>query len=151
MTGAASLAGLLVAVLAVLAGLHGYWGLGGLWPGTDPMSLAQTVVGTRRGHMPGLGPSLFVTACLTAVAVFVAWRAGWFPQLGLPGVLWTLGYWGALAVFAARGVAAYVPQVFAYAEGTPFYRLNVVFYSPLCLAIAAGMAALWWMSRPSAP
>lgn len=143
-------AGLLVAVLAALSGLHVYWGVGGLWPASDPASLAATVVGTRGGVMPGLAPSLFVAACLVAVAAFVAWRAGWLPALLVPGWMWSLGFWGAAFVFAARGVAGFVPAIFSYADGTPFQRLNLIFYSPLCLAIAAAMAALWWMTRPSA-
>ncbi len=44
-------------------------------------------------------------------------------------------------MFLLRGLAGFVPAVFRYAEGTPFHRLNRVFYSPLCLAIAAAFAA----------
>jgi hypothetical protein len=44
-------------------------------------------------------------------------------------------------VFLLRGSAGIVPVAFRYAEGTPFHRLNRVFYSPLCLAVAAGFAA----------
>jgi hypothetical protein len=146
-TGSLMLAGLLIVVLMTLAALHAYWGLGGVWPASDRISLAQTIIGTRRGHIPGLGPSLFVTGCLLAVAVFVAWRAGWFPALGLPVWLWGTGFFGATTVFAGRGIAGFIPAVFRYAEGSPFYRLNLIFYSPLCLAIAAGMIALWALTR----
>jgi hypothetical protein len=148
MTGSTVLAGLLIAVMAALSLLHGYWGLGGVWPGTDAASLARTVVGVRSGRMPGLVPSLFVAACLFAVAAFIAWRAGWFPSLGLPHWLWSAGYFGATLVFAARGLAGFLPAVFRYAEGTPFARLNLIIYSPLCLAIAAGMIVLWLTRRP---
>jgi hypothetical protein len=147
LTGGTVLAGLLIAAMAALSVLHAYWGFGGVWPGTDAASLAQTVVGTRGGRMPGLGPSLFVAACLAAVAILIAWRAGLVPGLDLPSWLWVAGYSGALLVFAARGIAGFVPPVFRYAAGTPFERLNVALYSPLCLAIAAGMIALWWMAR----
>lgn len=151
MTGVvASVAGLLILVLAALSGLHAYWGFGGLWPAADTSSLAATVVGTRGGGMPGLGPSLFVAVCLLVVAVLVAWRAGWMPAFLLPLWMWALGFWGAALVFAARGIAGFVPQIFAYADGTPFQRLNLIFYSPLCLAIAAAMALVWF-ARPSAP
>ena len=44
--------------------------------------------------------------------------------------------------FALRGLAGFIPPVFAYAEGTPFASLNRLFYSPLCLAIAAGLAVM---------
>jgi len=143
-------AGLLVVTLTSLSALHAYWGFGGLWPASDPASLAETVVGTRGRGIPPLGPSLFVAICLIAVAVLVAWRAGWFGALLLPAWLWGVGFWGAFLVFAARGVAGFVPFIFRYAEGTPFHHLNVVFYSPLCLAIAAAMAGIWF-ARSSAP
>lgn len=147
MTGGTVLAGLLIAVMAALSLLHGYWGLGGAWPGTDAASLARMVVGVRSGRMPGLVPSLVVAASLLAVAAFIAWRAGWFPALGLPQWLWSAGYWGATLVFAARGLAGFVPAIFRYADGTPFARLNVIIYSPLCLAIAAGMIVVWLSGR----
>jgi len=47
--------------------------------------------------------------------------------------------WGLFAVFAARGLATYVPPVFRYANGTPFATLNRRAYGPLCLAIALGV------------
>lgn len=148
MTGTALLAGLLIAVLTLIGVIHAYWGFGGLWPGDSEGSLTSIVIGRTPGNrIPGLGACLFVTACLFAVAAFVAWRAGWFPQLGLPAWLWTAGYFGATFVFAARGIAGFVPALARYAEGTPFHRLNLIFYSPLCLAIAAGLIALWAMTR----
>jgi hypothetical protein len=45
-----------------------------------------------------------------------------------------------IAVFALRGLAPYVTPVFEYARGTPFFELNRLYYAPLCLVIAAGLA-----------
>jgi hypothetical protein len=133
-----------VHVLLALAGLHFYWGIGGRWPGHDDRTLVEIVVGrTRDMKAPDFWACLFVTGCLLACAVLVALHS--FGATFLPAwlqLIAQIGFWTAFAVFLARGVAGFVPQVFAYAEGTPFAHLNVVFYSPLCLLIAAGFLAV---------
>ena len=50
-----------------------------------------------------------------------------------------LAYLGLTFVFLARGVAGYVPALWRRARATSFYRLNRLYYSPLCLLIAAGL------------
>ena len=138
-------AALVVFVLGLLAALHFYWGVGGRWPGHDDRSLVEYVVGRSRDmRAPNFWACLFVTAALLTTAVLVALYAGLL-VLPLPAWLrWLVqaGYWGAFAVFAARGIAGYIPSVFRYAEGTPFARLNQLYYSPLCLAIAAGFVII---------
>jgi len=134
----------LIVVLVLLAGLHLYWGLGGRWPGHDDRSLVEFVVGrTRDMKAPSFGACLFVTGALLASAVLVALHAGVVAP-PLPDWLQLIaqaGHWTAAAVFAARGIAGFVPSVFRYAGGTPFARLNRLYYSPLCLLIAAGFVA----------
>lgn len=133
------LAPAVMAVLVALAGLHVYWALGGLWPGRTEADLLARVVGLERGAMPGFGACMAVALALATAAYIVAVRQG-APRIGLPEALWTLGYWSVGAVFLLRGIAAYMPRVFSYAIGTPFYDLNRYYYAPLCLAIAAAMA-----------
>ena len=133
------LAAAVVVVLMALAGLHVYWGVGGLWPGTTEADLVARVAGFRRGVMPGPGACFAVALALLSAAYIVAVRLG-APRSGLPEALWTVGYWGVGVVFLLRGIAAYIPGVFSYAVGTPFYDLNRYYYAPLCLAIAAAMA-----------
>ena len=130
----------LIAILLVLAALHLYWGVGGYWPGHDPASLAARVVGTIGRAPPNFYACAAVTLALCAAAYIIAAHHG-APRFGVPHLLWTLGYWGAFSVFLLRGIAAYVPRVFAYARGTEFFTLNQLYYAPLCLIIAAGMAA----------
>jgi hypothetical protein len=136
------LAAAVIAALMALAGLHVYWGLGGLWPGRTEADLVARVVGLPRGAIPGFWPCLAVALALSSAAYIVAVRQG-APRLGLPEVLWTLGYWSVGTVFLLRGVAAYAPRVFSYAIGTPFYDLNRYYYAPLCLAMAAAMAIVY--------
>ena len=135
----------LIAVLVALAALHAYWGLGGRWPGRDERSLVELVVGrTRAMRMPGLAASMLVAAALFSAAVLVALRSGVISvDLGVSVErLAHIGFWIVFAVFALRGLAGFIPPIFAYAQGTPFASLNRVFYSPLCLLIAAGFAAI---------
>ena len=44
-------------------------------------------------------------------------------------------------IFMLRGLSGYVAPVWRHTEGTPFHRLNRLYYSPLCLLIAAGLSA----------
>ncbi|WP_292293695.1 DUF3995 domain-containing protein, partial [Mesorhizobium sp.] len=52
-------------VLLLITALHVYWGIGGIWPGTDTQSCARAVVGFRGvDEMPSPGASFAVAACL---------------------------------------------------------------------------------------
>jgi hypothetical protein len=143
-------AALVTIMLGLLAALHFYWGLGGRWPGHDDRSLVEMVVGrTRDMKAPDFWACLFVTFALLAAAALVALHGGLL-RLSLPDwvrVIVQVGFWTAFAVFAARGVAGFVPAAFRYAEGTPFARLNLLLYSPLCLAIAAGFVAVHFTAK----
>ncbi len=134
---------LLIAVLLVLAALHAYWGLGGRWPGHDDTSMVQYVVGrTEAMAAPGARACFAVAFAILTTAVLAAHMAGVLHIPYVPQPLVTLGFWGAATVFTGRGLAAYVPGIFNYAKGTPFYRLNRILYSPLCLLIGAGFGAI---------
>ena len=134
-----ALALLLTAALFALAAIHLYWGLGGRWPGHDEASMVEHVVGRTRGmRAPGLLASVAVALALAAGGALVAVTLTPTPWDG-----WLkAARWGLFAVFAGRGLAAYVPPVFRYAEGTPFATLNRRAYGPLCLAIALGILVL---------
>ncbi|TGQ21500.1 DUF3995 domain-containing protein, partial [Mesorhizobium sp. M00.F.Ca.ET.216.01.1.1] len=52
-------------VLLLITTLHVYWGIGGIWPGTDQASCARAVVGFRGiDEMPSSFASFAVAACL---------------------------------------------------------------------------------------
>lgn len=137
----------LIALLLAIAALHLCWGFGGLWPGHDPNSLREMVVGTTHGTMPPrLGPlsgvwsAAIVAGLLASAAAIVAARHS--ALMGGPA-RWLIlaGYAILILVFAVRGLTPYVSSVFEYARGTPFFELNRLYYAPLCLVIAAAFAA----------
>jgi hypothetical protein len=138
---------MLIAVLVALAALHAWWGVGGRWPGHDERSLVELVVG-RKHSMPGLVACMLVASALLAAAGLVALQGKVISvDFGAAGEkLVQAGFWIACSVFALRGLAGFIPPVFAYARGTPFAALNRRFYSPLCLLIAAGFAATGTMA-----
>lgn len=133
----------LTLVLLVLAGLHIYWGLGGFWPGHDEASLVEHVVGrTADMKAPPFWACMIVAGCLVSVLVLVGGKRGVITVPDLMSWVRYLGLYAAASVFFMRGLAAYIPKIFDYAKGTPFYDLNLVFYSPLCLCIGAALIAL---------
>lgn len=136
------LAVLLAVVLLALAALHAYWGLGGVWPGKDPASCARAIAGFRGiTEMPGPGPSFAVAGALALVAFFALAQVGAVAQPLTP-LLPTLGTLGAAMVFLGRGVAGFTPAWRKLTPEQPFATLDVRYYSPLCLAIGAGLVVL---------
>ena len=134
------LAAVLALVLMAIAALHAYWGLGGVWPGADAASCARTVVGfTSATSMPG--PSLAVAAALCFSAIVALVLGG---IIASPFPFFILGP-AALAitlVFLGRGIAGFTPAWRRLTPEQPFATLDVRYYSPLCLAIGAGLALL---------
>jgi hypothetical protein len=126
----------LIAVLLAIAALHFYWGVGGVWPGTDSETLRQIVVGTPSGPMFGFFACAMVAGALVAAALIVLARHS--ALIGGPTrILIFAGYAVLILVFGARGIAPYVSPIFEYARGRPFFDLNLWLYAPLCLVTAA--------------
>jgi hypothetical protein len=133
-----ALAWLLAAVLACLALLHAYWGFGGRWPGHDDASLVGYVVGRTRGmRAPSPLACAAVAFALAGAATLAAARTQGRVTQGV-----ALGLCTAATVFLLRGAAGFFHAPFRTAAGTKFYRLNRIFYSPLCLAIGVGLGAV---------
>ena len=125
------------AAFIVIAGVHAYWASGGLWPGTDADSLHRTVVGGAPGrYAPGPMTTWMVAAMLLAAALTVLGGAGLLPLPVPRPWLRTLALVGA-AVLLLRGLLGFVDtRMRPETAGGPFARLNVWFYSPLCLVLA---------------
>lgn len=133
-TGASVLAAF---VFAGIAALHAYWALGGFWPGRDADSLARTVVGGPPGMaFPGRLATWAVVAVLVTGATAVL-AAGGMVALPVPrSVLRGAVLLGA-GVLVLRGLEGFVDvRLRPETAGSPFERLNVRVYSPLCLVLA---------------
>lgn len=132
----------LAAVLYLLTSLHVYWGLGGVWPGTDQASCARTVAGFRGiDAMPTPFASFAVAACLLVATLWplalVGVFATPFPRQGLAASALMIAL-----IFLGRGIAGFTPAWRRLTPEMPFARLDRQFYSPLCLAIGFGFAFL---------
>jgi hypothetical protein len=131
----------LTLLLAAIGLLHLAWAFGLRWPGRDEAGLVAKVIGrTRGGRMPSRPLTVMVAGAILAGAAIVVLIG----QPGLPpslAILVVAAYAALDLVFMLRGLSGYVPPIWRHTEGTPFHRLNQLYYSPLCLLIAAGLTA----------
>ncbi len=138
----ALIAWLLAGVLTGVAGLHVYWGLGGVWPGTDRRDLVRRVIGHPQvPEMPGLALTLSVAAAIALTALWPLLLAGLLP-LALPRWLVFWGGAGIAAVFLLRGLAGASGLMRRVYTIEPFATLNQRYYSPLCLLLGLGYLLL---------
>lgn len=118
---------------------HFLWSFGRTWPIREEKLLAQTVVGTAGiERMPSRWLSLAVAIFTLAVGLLALSLADHtsgglgLSLLGLPFA----------AIFLGRGIIGYT-HGWAAKTPEPNFRLNDRrVYSPLCLAIGAGLLAL---------
>lgn len=130
----------LCAVFLVLCVVHVRWLFG--------VPSFEGVVPTQDGKPvfhPSRSATLVVAVALLAAAVVSVWH-GAFPQVE-PIWIPRLGVWVLAAVFALRAVGDFrYCGVFKRVRGTKFARNDSLFFSPLCVAIAALAVwlALWY-------
>lgn len=133
-----------VTALLVIAVLHAVW-IVSPWPLATPADLARDVVGRSDGSLPR---ALFVPATLGVVAALVA--AAWLVAIDgdllsapLSGRVAGLGTWGVAVVLLGRGVLGLVESGLRLGDHPASYRrLDLRFYSPLCLVLGALTAAV---------
>jgi len=136
------LAFILSAALLLVTAAHVYWGIGGIWPGTDKASCARAVVGFRGvDAMPSPFACFCVAACLGLATLWPLALEGLFatpfdrPGLAAAAVLIGL-------VFLGRGILGFTPWWRRLAPEQPFAWLDRRYYSPLCLLVGAGFIVL---------
>lgn len=136
------LASAIAVVLLAIAALHAYWGVGGVWPGSDATSCVRIVGGfSGATAMPGPAACFAVAAALLVVALVALAQAGliWLP---LPPNVVAAATSGAALVFVARGIAGFTAAWRRLTPLQPFATLDMRYYSPLSLAIGVGLLAL---------
>ncbi|HXU31820.1 MAG TPA: DUF3995 domain-containing protein [Thermoanaerobaculia bacterium] len=133
-----------VAVLAVLSLLHVYWGFGGRlgWLSAFPE------VESRPLFVPTAAQSFAVAAALGVAAVVIAGTAGLI-SVPVSNRLLRIGSYGIAVVFLLRAIGEFRHVgFFKRNRRTRFARMDSLFYSPLCVLIAAGA---FLVARGTAP
>lgn len=137
-----TLAIVVVIPLTAIAALHAYWGIGGVWPGTDQKSCARAVAGFKGiDRMPSPAAAFAVTALVVVVTLVVLALGGIFATPFARPTLAGAGLFAAL-VFLGRGLLGFTGFWRRLTPEMPFARLDTRYYSPLCLALGAGLAVL---------
>ncbi|HEY2370749.1 MAG TPA: DUF3995 domain-containing protein [Polyangiaceae bacterium] len=127
----------LAAVFAALAALHVYWAAGGRLGAT---AVVPEVNGKATIH-PGPLATLTAASLLLAACAFVAMRSGLAPNIA-PRLV-HLATCVIAITFALRAVGEFrTVGFFKKVRGTRFARWDTRFFSPLCVAIAAGCTFL---------
>lgn len=122
--------------------LHAWWGTGSAWPARDRVTLARWVIGSDA--MPGRGPCAVVAVMLSATAAAAVARVApdldRRPHLTGPLDVVLRAAAGVLALRGALGGQMMLPGEPA-SVAPEFRRADRLAYSPLCLALAAGLVA----------
>ncbi len=131
-------------VLAATALLHAAWGFGLVWPGIDPQSLVNTVIGDPNiSQIPPLPITLAVAFAIFAAGTCALWGARLI-ELPLPRWMQKTSIIVLTLIFTIRGFITYWPNGPLVATVEPFQSLNFTYFSPLILAIGAGYAYIWY-------
>lgn len=128
--------------LVLIAGLHVYWGIGGVWPGTDEKSCARAIAGFRGvSEMPGPFASFAVAVLVAVVALLALACAGVFASPFARQSVAGAVLFAALA-FLVRGGIGFTAFWRRLTPEMPFARLDARYYSPLCLVLGVALLAL---------
>ncbi|WP_214325718.1 DUF3995 domain-containing protein [Nonomuraea sediminis] len=124
------------AVLAADAAVHVYWMTGSTWPAQDPESLSLAVLNVVFPFTPRvLLVPLTAAVCASALMAVAVGRPAW-PARRIPARVRRLGGLLVATGILIRGLAG---LVWAFGIGaspsTPFYWLNLLAYTPACLAL----------------
>ena len=135
------IASLLFVSLLAVALVHLAWALGSAYPVGEEKLLARTVAGFR--GIGNMAPRLVTLA--VAVAVFLCGLWAFVLTGAITGFPEWMGIWGGskmVLLFGARGILGYTPWWRRLTPEQPFATLDRKYYSPFCLAIAAGFLIL---------
>lgn len=128
----------LAGVFAALAALHVYWAAAG---GTGAAVVPARADGTPL-FRPRVGSTLAVAGALLAAVVVVLGRGG-VAALPVPAGLYRVGAWGLACVLALRAIGDFrYVGLFKRERASAFARRDTALYSPLCVALAAGVLYL---------
>lgn len=128
------------AALGGVAALHGVWAFSP-WPLDSRARYAEVIVGVPEAKLPSATATLGVGALLSAASSLVLMRAGVVPRAG-PEWLPRHGVRALSTALLLRGAAGLAVSSTGWGDAPEaFRRLDLRLYSPLCLALAAGVTA----------
>ena len=133
-------------ILLVSAGLHAYWAAGGTWPAATEVELAETVVGGPGTKMPAAPLTAAVAALLVLAAVVVLASAGTWAVAPPRILVWAT--WALSGTLLLRGIGGIVADLLGGLEHR-FARLDIVLYSPLCVALGLGCLVVARAAKPA--
>ncbi|CAN5733623.1 hypothetical protein BH24ACT5_BH24ACT5_10600 [soil metagenome] len=136
--------------IAAAAFVHAAWARGSTWPRSSPDELARLVVG--QGRAPSPAACWAVAGLLSAASLAVVTdicRPATYG--GKRALVRPLSRWGsrstAGALLASGAGGLVVSGTGVVATSDEFRRQDLRVYSPLCLALGAGAAAIAWNPR----
>ncbi|MGY2293040.1 DUF3995 domain-containing protein [Pseudomonas sp. SDO528_S397] len=136
----------IVGIFTCISLVHVYWAAGGRVGllAAIPQLPGEFARGPRPAFMPTPRVTLLIAAGLVLVAVLVCLRVGlFFPPIGHSALQW--GISGvALGLFGRAVGDSELVGFFKQVTGSRFARLDTFFYSPLCLALGAGLLVVAW-------
>lgn len=135
------IAGGTAVTLGAIAALHAAWAAGRTWPYPDGATLSRHVLGIPESPgVPSPAATVAVTAALALTGAAALARTSTDSRLRGAARLITMP---AAAVLAIRGLGGFAQSLLAPDAATAeFTRNDLRIYSPLCLALAAGLAIL---------
>lgn len=124
-------------VLVLVGALHVVW-VFSPWPLRSREEFARRVVDVPQERLPAPATTLAVAVLLGLGAYLIVARAD---VVGIAGPPWlpVVGTAGVAAVFLLRGAGG---LAVSSRRGTEFARLDLRYYSPLCLVLAACCAVV---------
>jgi hypothetical protein len=132
------------AVLGLDAVVHVYWLTGRTWPARDVRALSRVVLNAEVPFTPRVLLPLIVVLIGGAGAVLAradllggwlpGWLPGWVPTVGTLAVAAGAFLRGGAGIVWAAGIGA--------SRDTAFYRLNLIAYTPVCLALGGAATAV---------
>jgi uncharacterized membrane protein YtjA (UPF0391 family) len=125
-------------IFLVLALIHVYWAFGGL---EGSLSAVPSIDG-KPTFRPTPLATMLVAAVLALIALLIASVSG-FVALPMPHSLLTWGTYAVAAGLLMRAIGDFrLVGFFKRVKGSRFAELDTKYFSPLCLALSAGMLAV---------
>lgn len=130
-------------ILSVVSGVHIGWALGMAWPAQSRAKLVSMVAGVAEGNpMPPAWLTFAVALAIFGLGSAAIWGAGVFSA----GVMDAFKGWVLLAiaaVFFLRGALTYMPFGPLRSAVQPFRALDLRYFAPFCLLLAAGYLVIF--------